>query len=165
MRFFRFRIRTLMIAVALSAIPFGWIAFQRSNMRRDEQLILKLASHLDVSIPVAQAGPCGYEVERVSSQLPWPNAGIALRTPVSPRWFPGHEWFPNQNHDMQMALFNRVYSIRLGGNAACSDAFHYISQFSELETLVLDQPIASDEEIRRFANANPQIKVRVSRKP
>ena len=97
---FRFSIRHLLIAVALFAVLFGWVAYQLNWIRERHNLLVKIGYNLD---PSATYPPPRDEL------LPWslklfgeqPVVGATIRIDVSDNMEYAKELFPEATFEFR----------------------------------------------------------------
>ena len=146
MRYLRFRIRTLLVAVLVIAVPLAWIAHQHNLLSRDEQVLTSFAEKFAIEIYIV-----GPHEGSVGVSVPQTGGGIAWRVVDAPNWI------PRDAKRIRRFLFTRAGSVNFYDIDVSAEMFEVLADYDRLYTLSLEHCDADASDIEAFRTRRPDV--------
>jgi hypothetical protein len=143
-KWFQFRLRTLLVAVIVCALPLAWYAALARHSQNEQQAIRALVKLSDRSM--------------LSS---FDDEGVCMSgvTGSIERCWQGPAWIPRRVNGQRMELFYRVERGWLGSEQYDDRVVEHLVKFTSLKQLTLHHTSVSPEGVRRLRSELPHAKI------
>lgn len=128
LRWFHFRLRTLLIVVAVVAFPLAWIAKERGESTRDAQIAQQLKSEFEY-VTMGQGPTCKISLGGPFDSWESRNAGY------------GQSGWRQLSRQL---LGDRVLEVRISGVLYADAPLHLLSDLHQLQALAVDMQVRQD---------------------